>query len=511
MERQKPHRVSGNDGFDEITDGTNIDSFSINNKRCSIAGVLLICGIFLVSRNSGLGSQKIPRNEEAEAFYSSPANILQNHQSSNVPSNDPNNYGWYIYKTALVTKNGTVDEVFDFMFHHTGGWGCDKVNLGCSGYKISCSYGDNPYSSDVWDRQIHYVHAPKLFSKAMDKDDLGVDGWQDLTVASMADFANHFSAFMHNKVQMYTIDLDTKVQVLEKDGYSVMKRLSYWSDGVTLLGHASVQVSGKVWEFVGYAPDNTSDWRFWGEEECPLAHKIDQNITRLQEQLDSAVLNPTKSLRGNSSFWISVQVASSIQNSRQSMVGDLLDLTGAIVERNEAEHCSVITVSYKNSNTEDAIAMGDQISLKFVENTKHQGVTVGGKYYSLEMYENYINKVHGRYLQEPHGNLKRDRWRNWDHWLDQHVGVKYYETEGCYDKSKAVTSRLLENDNAVGKRAIDGDGDHYYTGYDGSSMCIEYNTEQCHYGIGETDTCTCNRYNSNELEYAASCDHDNVY
>jgi len=33
----------------------------------------------------------------------------------------------------------------------------------------------------------------------------------------------------------------------------------------------------------------------------------------------------------------------------------------------------------------------------------------------------------------------------------------------------------------VGKRFIQSDGDHYYTGYPGSSMTFEYNTE-CHYG-----------------------------
>jgi len=191
--------------------------------------------------------------------------------------------------------------------------------------------------------------------------------------------------------------------------------------------------------------------------------------------------------------------------SRQQMLTDLVELTGAVVKHDYADMCTVTTVSYMNSDTVNAMDMGDQISLKYVENARHQGVTVNDKFYSIEMYENYIEKVHGRYLQEPHGNLKRDRWRNWDHWLDQHVGVKYDEVEGCYDKSEQVTSRLLSNDIPVGKRAITGDGDHYYTGYSGSSLSVEYNTEQCHFGIGETDTCTCNKYNSNELEYAASC------
>ena len=71
-------------------------------------------------------------------------------------------------------------------------------------YKLSCAF--NPFKGDYhddggerdWDRQLHYVHAPRLYSHAKDGDDLGVDGWQGFTQKSYSNMED-FSAFMHNK------------------------------------------------------------------------------------------------------------------------------------------------------------------------------------------------------------------------------------------------------------------------------------------------------------------------
>lgn len=120
-------------------------------------------------------------------------------------------------------------------------------------------------------------------------------------------------------------------------------------------------------------------------------------------------------------------------------------------------------------------------------------------------YESYVSRVHLKYLSRPHDEDETSKWRNWDHWLDQHVGIKWYEndpTELCYDKNQDITRMLLENHITCGKRAVDHDGDHFYTGALDSSMALEYNTE-CNNDAytAETNVCTCNRENSNELAF----------
>ena len=109
------------------------------------------------------------------------------------------------------------------------------------------------------------------------------------------------------------------------------------------------------------------------------------------------------------------------------------------------------------------------------------------------------------------GSLFSSRW---DHWLDTHIGVKYsgkayftgFDDEvktdlqsTCLTEAEEVTTMLLDNQIPVGKRFIQSDGDHYYSGYSGLSMALEFNTE-CHYGDdGATDVCTCVSQNSDTL------------
>jgi hypothetical protein len=150
-------------------------------------------------------------------------------------------------------------------------------------------------------------------------------------------------------------------------------------------------------------------------------------------------------------------------------------------------------------------------------------------------YEDYIYKVHEKYLTSQDGDISH-RWRGWDHWLDQHIGIMYAgptlikemesvdddgsssesESSGddssseshddaewsanlhttCIKMAQEVNEALLDEHLLVGKRFLIMDGDHYYAGLQGSSMAIEFNTE-CHYGQdGATDICTCDSMNS---------------
>jgi hypothetical protein len=174
-------------------------------------------------------------------------------------------------------------------------------------------------------------------------------------------------------------------------------------------------------------------------------------------------------------------------------------------------------------------------------------------------YEDYIYKVHKRYLTD-HDKDSQHRWRNWDHWLDQHIGIKYAGSsmisskddddtadanmiaktnegttpkkakheassesstggsrliddgendelaieldENCIVMAKEVTEVILDEHLLVGERFILADGDHYYVGFEGSSLSVEFNTE-CHYGnVGISDICTCVEMNSEDWAMA---------
>ena len=65
-----------------------------------------------------------------------------------------------------------------------------------------------------------------------------------------------------------------------------------------------------------------------------------------------------------------------------------------------------------------------------------------------------------------------------------------------------VTEVILDEHLLVGERFILADGDHYYVGFEGSSLSVEFNTE-CHYGdVGISDICTCVEMNSEDWAMA---------
>lgn len=486
------------------------DNGKSRKKFFPVAGlaiaILVASAVVFAKNKNGISSTM-----EAVSTGVSSSELTHNH------SNDHAEYGWYMYKVAFPTANGTSDDAFDFMLHHSGGSTCEKVSLGCSGYKITCTFGANYLTGSDLDRQIHYVHAPALYSQAKENDEWGVDGWQTFVQESMGNLTD-FSAFMHNKVQLFVGDIDTVIEDLESSGYNLMKRLSvYEVEGTAgVAAHVSTQVEGKIWEFVGFPGKNTAGFTYWADAECPAAHKVDVNMTKLSHLLVDHT--QTKGLRRNSSLWISVHTAASDIESTdtQKIFTDLRELTGAITSIHQSDHCKVVTVSstMNTDNLDNGAEFGDIVTMKYVQNNNFQKVQVGKKLRSISDYEDYISRVHKKYLSKPEKLGKAYHWRNWDHWLDQHVGLKWTESSGCHAKNQAVTERLLEDDEYVGKRAIHEDGDHFYVGYEGTAMCIEYNTE-CHHGKGETNTCTCLKENSNELANASGvhydCYHDDYW
>lgn len=140
----------------------------------------------------------------------------------------------------LPPVSGTVDIVTDFMSRHSGGKGCSALNLGCDGYKISCDYVadsdvDDFMTMGLWDRQLHYVHAPKLHAHAVDGDDMGTDGWMDFMEESY-DGMSKFNGFMHNKFVLFTADIEAKAMELQKDNHHVSGRGGRGGEGREMKG-----------------------------------------------------------------------------------------------------------------------------------------------------------------------------------------------------------------------------------------------------------------------------------
>lgn len=414
--------------------------------------------------------------------------------------------GWYIYKVAYPGRNGTTEDLLTFMTDFSGGTDCETVNLGCDGYKITCTFVN---------QQLHYVVAPTLTSEAVDGDGMGVDGWIDVAMETFGDMSA-FTAGMHDKLQLWTSSVRNKAFDLEKGGYKTMKRLSTTEAGVDV-AHVMVAVGGKIWDFVGEARDletlKKEGWTAWLDEECPKAHQVDDvNLqTLLALPKDDA-----------DTMWIAVTVGQGVSTSDPSLSdfkASLVDMTGAIKTEYKANACEVTSFNYFNYEEQEngGGLEGENVFLKLVYNPSAQVFAKklpSGEDATVKLYSDYVGRVHEKFLSRPADKDDAHRWRGWDHFLDQHVGIKYTgksalqddasalatkEQDLCLVQAGKMNAKFLDEHTLVGKRFIQSDGDHYYTGYTSSSMALEFNTE-CHYGAaGTTDICTCDPQNSDTL------------
>ena len=294
-------------------------------------------------------------------------------------------------------------------------------------------------------------------------------------------------------------------QSLKSAGCPLMQRSSAMSDG-TVIGHVLVPVGGKIWDFVGALPSQDAaekkGFKAWAPQECPAAHRIKADLPLLRDSHNAS--------------WLSLSTGTSDITSDvvDMLFTQLVSVTGAIIEKEENDYCNVVSFHYYDKwEVEKGGNVGEQVYYRVVENKAYQTTKSG---LSLSMYEDYISRVHERFLMRPDQSSEgvasqSTRWRMWDHWLDTHIGIKYsgdafassYDDtakselqDTCLDEAKEVNSMLLDNKIPVGKRFIQEDGDHYYSGYSGLTMAIEFNTE-CHYGDdGATDVCTCVSQNS---------------
>jgi hypothetical protein len=496
-----------------------------------IAGACLLGGALVAGVGSFKHNGKTVQENRPSASSSTELQGVNNGADYKGFVSGSDTDGWIIYKVAWPGHDDDVDRILEFMTDHSGGTDCAAVNLGCEGFKITCNYIM---------KQIHYVVAPALLSSATPDDGYGVNGWIEKTTASFGDMTT-FEPFMHDKVQIFIEDVVAKAKELEAADHVVMRRSSLvWEDNADgtnvrhTIGHTMVVISGKIWDFVGEIEEpavaEAEGFVKWRDDECPIAHEIrGASFADLRKYISDY----------KESILVSIQIATSSLDSKgvTQMTGALKGMTGVNEVEVRGEYCDVKVFHYLDRWEElTGGGFGDQVYMKFVVNHEHQVSTANGL--SVSDYEDYIYQVHEKYLTGTGDGDPTHRWRMWDHWLDQHVGVMYggtsmieqYEQhEGiddnaltdkrsndywkemdakCLEMSKEVTETLIDQKQLVGKREVLTDGDHYYVGYEGLSMTIEYNTE-CHYGQdGTTDLCTCVSTNSDRwaLDHLESYD-----
>lgn len=149
------------------------------------------------------------------------------------------------------------------------------------------------------------------------------------------------------------------------------------------------------------------------------------------------------------------------------------DITGAIMTEETGEYCDVLTIHFHNADEQTTGGhFGISTYIKYVVNHNHQDIG-GGK--TIADYETYVAAVHERYLAKPADGVDAHRWRNWDHFLDAHIGLKF---QGLASDADVETSH-----------AVTDDVDRIYL----QDTCLSTNEAVCVFDF-TCHTCTCSQF-----------------
>ena len=424
-------------------------------------------------------------------------------------------------------------------------------DLGCGSLRSWCIIG-SPYASNEFgnsssedasfDFELHWVDSSSLNDfMATPKNGTAnatrmTDAWVEYFDALNGDLST-FNAFMHNKIQLYATDLAPLIRRIKSRGLATMARLSIDTEGFTVL-HVGFAIAGRIYEIVGAydgaAAAEVKGGRgtgggeggggggggggdivaFWNATtECAVAHSLHGSLASYRAL---AFSDSYRRFKGRPALMVvgismtyhdpSPTTSSSRSSSNASksstdittLFSHLSAFTGATVAAEATaspETCASTALTWDqmpglavryvhNRHADDELFAG-------IDGGSESDSSSGRSARSVRSYDAYAAALHATFASPAALEKYGGKWYNWDHSMDQHVGLWYSgNLSSCSDRAAAIRSALEGAGLAVGERS-EPDAHEMYVGYAGP-MTWEYQFQHCDAGRPEAPSeCAC--------------------
>ena len=404
------------------------------------------------------------------------------------------------YTINILSTQGTAMSTHEWISQYlcTPKTTCPS-DLGCGNMRVWCTIG-SPYSALEFMNntfELHWVSAPTLQDLTVgDSKTRATDAWigylEELNGDDM-----RFSAFSHNKVQLFARNVTAYAERFAAGGVPTLKRLSYDAAGVAV-AHVSVAIAGRVYEIVGAATGSQTGWPAWSAAECAPAHGLPDTVAFYDGAAKTAFWRERgfgfgELLVVNIGASFHDPLAKGAKAAPRDMISTLYThletLAGASVSRVAASSTCVYS--------EIAFDSMPGLAFRYVDNSSPE-IHEGNR--TLETYDNFFAESHHTFATNASGG-----WYAWDHGLDQHVGLWYGGAEqDCLDRATAMRSLLEKADLGVGERG-EPDAHEVYTGYAGP-MTWQYQFPHCDAGRPDApEECACVATNNLDDYGKTSC------
>lgn len=475
-----------------------------------------IAGACGLAAAAGLGAFALRTSPVVEGVAAAPAlaatavaAAAEGVQAKSVANPMAASLEFQLYKIALSVREGEAHRIRDFV-NNTFAHMDPNYDLGCDGIKVNgylMSYGP----------QVHWVE-----SSILSNDPQPIKLWQDYFESLNGDLGT-WNAFMHNKVSMFTSNLTAPYLRLVELHTPLMLRRSTGYTGKSSpsgeLAHVLFQVAGRMYEITGPVTAEFASWSDawdeWSDFECPSSHRLDSNLDEYVATYDGYVADANEmmtkwyDMRGYYPPMLAGVSIATAETADESLDGDALtdDLQSIAAVHSyselDSDTCSITRVATVS-------AKGFRSPVRYVTNVLANNAIVTSTDPSTGETSGLTVADYNSYIFKTHAEIAGayDDWSGWDHWMDQHIGLKYVGPDACA-VSAQLNANLTSRGIAVGQRTTADYGQesaiHWYTGYAGS-MTWEYWVSGCaststYSTDSEADVCACNAANNDKLFY----------
>lgn len=308
-------------------------------------------------------------------------------------------------------------------------------------------------------------------------------------VASCVHRYTHHTPPPHIQVQLYSTNLKTVLARLSGFNLGYMERISYDSEG-TLVLHVGFELGARVYELVGAASDvgvtESSGVEFWSDSECADAHAIPRSLGFYSAMASRDLYPMYKSEPALMIISISISYHDPSDDDITTLYTHLTQYTSA---------SATVAVSSSTCDVVDIKWEGEMPGL-VVHYVANHAAPTGSR--TLQDYDDYARDLHATYFTESALAPYNGEWYNWDHLMDQHIGLWYSgDEEACSERAANVRAGLSEAGIAVGERG-ESDAHEMYCGYAGP-MTWQYQWQHCDADRSDAPSeCACVGSNNNE-------------
>jgi hypothetical protein len=301
-----------------------------------------------------------------------------------------------------------------------------------------------------------------------------------------------FTEFMHNKYIFFDTDITPYIERLEAMGQDYMARLSTTQTSVsdsesatTVMVHISAPFASRLVEIVAPLDSLTIDvgqdeWAMWSDTagECEWAHALDR--VTVEEYMTSSGESKRPVLVG-------IETATSLNRAQHDhMIQDMQSLTNADVDNKASSDGSC--TGFELTWTHDPY-----LAVRYVNN-QAPGIVVDAEL-SVAKYDEFTAALHNTYV---YSTLQ------WDHMLDNHIGLEEVTVSISCEASLLTTFDSLKAQPIALRNGaletVDGfvtpASSKAYVGYTGSSMSWEYLHHCQDNELNLPDLCMCTESNN---------------